>query len=158
MKRHPSLVPLSRQHHEGLLTARLLREDAPPYKGLPTDPEGKKGYYLHFYRQHLGPHLQLEERVLFPFLRGRHQTLDQLMDELEQEHRQIHDATGELRYPENLPGKLNVLGRLLEDHIRKEERVFFEQVQRLLPEPDLLHLQRQVEQAQAYLNQPPYIT
>ena len=158
MKRHPSLIPISRQHHEGLITARLLREDAPPYKGLPTDPEGKKAYYLDFYRQHLQPHLQLEERVLFPFVRGRHPELDRLIRELEGEHQQVQDLTGELRYPEDLPGKLDRLGRLLENHIRKEERVFFEQIQELLAEPDLRELQRQVEGAQAYLNQPPYIT
>jgi hemerythrin-like domain-containing protein len=158
MKRHPGLIPISRQHHEGLLTARLLRQDAPPYKGLPTDPDGKRQYYLDFYQMHLNPHLRLEERVLFPFVRGRHPELDRLVEELEQEHRQVQDLTGELRFEENLPEKLDQLGRLLEDHIRKEERVLFERIQELLPEATLEQLRQQVEQAQAYLNQPPYIT
>jgi iron-sulfur cluster repair protein YtfE (RIC family) len=158
MKRHPSLIPISRQHHEGLITARLLREDAPPYKGLPTDLEGKKQYYLDFFLRHLQPHLQLEERVLFPFVRGRRQDLDALLDELEGEHRQVQDLTADLRYPEYLPAKLDRLGRVLEDHIRKEERVLFERLQELLTEPELEQLRQQVEQGQAYLNQPPYIT
>lgn len=158
MKRHPSLIPISRQHHEGLITARLLRDDAPPYKGLPTDAEGKKEYYLEFYLKHLQPHLQLEERVLFPFVRGRHPELDSLLGELEQEHQQVQEQTGELRFADNLPDKLNRLGRLLEDHIRKEERDFFEKIQEELPEEELQELQRQVELAQSFLNQPPYIT
>lgn len=158
MKRHPSLIPISRQHHEGLITARLLREDAPPYKGLPTDPEGKKDYYLDFFLKHLQPHLQLEERVLFPFVRDRHPELDRLIGELELEHQQVQDQTGELRFGENMPEKLNRLGHLLENHIRKEERELFEKIQDLLPEEDLQELQRQIEMAQGYLNQPPYIT
>jgi hypothetical protein len=36
MKRHEALIPLSRDHHGTLILARLLRSDAPPYKGLPT--------------------------------------------------------------------------------------------------------------------------
>jgi iron-sulfur cluster repair protein YtfE (RIC family) len=158
MKRHQSLVSLSRQHHQGLITARLLQLDAPPYKGLPSEPTGKKHYYLDFYRLHLQPHIQLEERVLFPFLGGKGPELAQLINELSQEHHQIHELTAGLRSEQDLPLLLHQIGSLLEQHIRKEERIFFERIQQLLPEDDLRDLQQQVEQAQAYLNQPPYIT
>jgi hemerythrin-like domain-containing protein len=158
MKRHPSLIPLSRQHHEGLITARLIQRDAPPYKGLPTDLEGKKQYYLDFYRLHLQPHMQLEDRVLFPFVLVLQAELEPLITELKQEHQHIHMLTGGLRFEGDLPEQLHELGALLETHIRKEERVFFERIQELLSEPELQNLQQQIEQAQPYLNQPPYIT
>ncbi len=158
MKRHPSLIPLSRQHHEGLLTARLLQQDAPPYKGLPQDPNGKKQYYLDFYRLHLQPHIQLEERVLFLFVQGRHAELDDIIGELQQEHQQLHDLTADLRHQSSLPQQLDAVGKILESHIRKEERVFFERLQELLSEHDLQELHRQLQLALPYLNQPPYIT
>ena len=95
---------------------------------------------------------------MFPFVQGRHPEIDRLAGELLQEHRQVQDLTGQLRFEENLSEKLNQLGTLLEAHIRKEERVFFPLVQDHLSEADLQALQTRIEQAQAYLNQPPYIT
>ena len=44
MKRHESLAPLSREHHEGLILAQLLKKGAPAYRGLPTDLAGKLSY------------------------------------------------------------------------------------------------------------------
>ena len=41
MKRHPTLAHLSREHQGALILAKLLQEDAPDYKGLPTDKNGK---------------------------------------------------------------------------------------------------------------------
>ncbi|MEO7264876.1 MAG: hypothetical protein ABIW38_08185, partial [Ferruginibacter sp.] len=64
MKRHPSLISLSREHHGALILARLLQKNAPAYKGLPSDSNGKAVYALQFYKDELIQHFLQEEKVL----------------------------------------------------------------------------------------------
>jgi hypothetical protein len=64
MKRHPSLAHLSREHHGALILARLLQKNAPAYKDLPVDTEGKATYALKFYKEELVRHFEEEESVL----------------------------------------------------------------------------------------------
>lgn len=62
------------------------------------------------------------------------------------EHKQLEGlmlALPEVK-EENLSQKLHEIGQLLEQHIRQEERVFFEQLQQELPEAELRLLQEQV--------------
>ena len=57
MKRHPALIPLSREHHGALILARLIQKDAPPYKGLPLEINGKAVYAQEFYKNILSYNL-----------------------------------------------------------------------------------------------------
>ena len=63
MKRHPSLAHLSREHHGALILARLLQNNAPAYKSLPTDTAGKAVYALNFYEKELVKHFEAEEKA-----------------------------------------------------------------------------------------------
>ena len=148
MKRHESLVPVSRQHHAGLLTARLLQKDAPPYKGMPTTPVAKRDYILEFLEEHLRPHFLLEEQTVFTTAANVSEALKEQAAALEKQHRQLEQLIPELRQvPEAaLPDRLHEIGSLLEQHIRTEERVFFEALQQELPEEVLQNLKEQVAQ------------
>ena len=63
MKRHKSLIPLSQDHHNGLMLAQLLKEGAPEYRGLPKDTDGKVNYLNRNLKQELGPHFENEDKA-----------------------------------------------------------------------------------------------
>ncbi|HAA15020.1 MAG TPA: hypothetical protein DCE41_26330 [Cytophagales bacterium] len=143
MKRHPSLIPTSREHHQMLMVAQLLKRDAPAYKGLPTDPEGKVAYAKRLWRDLIEDHLTLEENVLFPFAE-EFEELQVLVQELKTEHQALRKQwQGVERYPQNLEVS-DTFGRMLETHIRKEERVFFEQLQAVSSEEALAQLAKKM--------------
>ena len=146
MKRHESLAPISRQHQEGLLAARLLQHGAPPFKGMPTTPAGKRDHILDLLQRHLKPHFKLEEETVFALAASLSEDLRRQTEELQAEHRQLEVLI--LTLPQItedlLPDKLHETGKLLEQHIRKEERVFFEQVQGDMTEQELQQLQEMV--------------
>src|SRR3954470_4089800 len=123
MKRHASLIPLSHDHHMTLLLAQVLKKDAPLYKGMSTVPKDKAGYITKHFQEHLVKHFQTEENVLFAFAKGRDKALDNLIDELTQDHRTIAASVKTLQETTELIDHLNALGELIDSHIRKEERV-----------------------------------
>ena len=148
MKRHESLIPISRQHHGGLLTARLLQHGAPPYKGMPTTPEAKRDYVIDFLKTHLKPHFILEENTVFILALEASEDLALQVRQLQEQHLLLEKLI--LALPSipasELPDKLHETGKLLEQHIRQEERIFFEQLQQELSEIKLKELQKLVLQ------------
>lgn len=131
LKRHPALIPYSRQHHLMLVLAQLLKAGSPPYRGLPTDADGKRDYALAEYRRLIRDHLGLEEHVLMPLAREHAPALRELTERIRREHEELHAQFEALpAIPDKaLPAALDALGRLLEGHIRFEEREWFQQLQ-----------------------------
>ena len=76
MKRHKALIPLSHDHHHGLLLAQLIKKNAPDYKGLPKDLNGKIKYTIDIYNSSLKQHFDDEEKILFPAVTGKDALLD----------------------------------------------------------------------------------
>lgn len=140
MKRHDSLVPLSKFHRSVLFLALVTKKNAPPVKGYPSTLEGKKDYAISFYERLLKGHFQLEEEKLLPAIRGKSQVLDKLVDEVILEHRELKFLFGQLLNSQNLECDLDKLGTALEKHIRKEERELFQQVQKTLTPQELERL------------------
>ena len=142
LKRHPKLVPLSREHHKVLILAQLLKMDVPDYKGLPNTPEGKRDYLLHHFDTLLQVHIQKEEQILIPTIMGKEEELDQLTEEILVEHQEIKRQIENLRQRQGPPQEedLDVLGKLLEQHVRKEERQWFARIQMVLSEEELEEL------------------
>ncbi len=128
MKRHEALIPLSRDHHGTLILARLLRSDAPPYKGLPHDAEGKAEYALKHYREELLEHFEREEKMI-PVLMGINPTLDSLLACMKTEHQEFHSLFNSITINRELSNQLDTIGRALESHVRKEDRVIFPLIQ-----------------------------
>lgn len=133
MKRHEALVPLSREHHLTLILARLLQKDAPPYKDLPQRPAGKIIYAKAEYRLHIQPHFSKEEKM-FALLKGVNEKVDTLAGELIQDHHRLvacFDTMNAARVDTEL---MEETGKLLEAHIRKEERILFPLIEETIPE------------------------
>lgn len=140
IRRNESLRNVSRDHHFGLLFCWKLRT------GLKAvEPIRVKRYADHFYQQHLLPHFKLEERYIFPLL-GEESTLVQAAMEDHKNLAKLFEET------ECSGGSLAKIAEILEQHIRFEERVLFKELQRTIPEAELIsalegHMDKPVEDA-----------
>lgn len=128
MKRHPALTPLSREHHGALILARLLQKNAPIYKGLPSDTDGKAEYALKFYSEDLIKHFEDEEKAL-KLVNGINSELDLLVETIFSEHQELHLLFQSINNHPDKAVHLDELGKKLETHIRKEERELFPLIQ-----------------------------
>ena len=126
MLRDPSLVPLSRQHHNalalGVLGRRALAEDSSPASVAKVAHRVIDRYELE-----LASHFEIEEQVLFPAFPPL-----PLIDELRAEHRTLESLVGQLRAAPSI-ALLEQFFDLLAAHVRREERELFEKVQQTLP-------------------------
>ncbi len=139
MKRHEALIPLSREHHEALILAQLLKLTAPDYAGLPTDTNEKSAYALDMFNKNLLPHFKSEEKILSA-VRDIHPDIARLTDEIFAEHEELILKFGSLNPGAVVAEELDVLGQALEAHIRKEERILFPMIQQFCPEEILQKL------------------
>ena len=133
MKRHPSLVPLSRDHHHGLVMAQrlILRRSTNPRADWPADRAEQAARLVEFFVSDLRPHFEVEEAHVFPVaardlddggsrtraLIVEHETMRAMVRGL------VADPTS------RLPERLAAFGELLKEHIHTEERILFEQMQ-----------------------------
>lgn len=141
MKRHSALVPLSREHHETLILARLLQKGAPEYKGLPTDSAGKAEYANDHYKKELIQHFRKEESIL-PLIKGLNPEIDIMIQDIFSEHQQLHQYFQTMYEQDDLADHLDRLGQTLEVHVRKEERQFFPLIQNHCGEETLKIIER----------------
>ena len=124
-----------------LFLALNLKKNAPPVKGYPTEIKDKVDYTLRFFHELLKGHIEKEEQILFPFLEGRADDIDELIFELKQEHIEIEASILSLNQESNQTSEfLHKLGVKLEQHVRKEERQLFQLVQAKVPNEQLLEL------------------
>ena len=133
MKRHESLVPLSRDHHFGLIMAQrlILGRATNPRADWPTDRARQVPRLIEFFHSDLRAHFEIEEEHVFPAA-GR---------ALKEDGRQVdalvadHDAMRamirgfEADPTTGLDERLAAFGHLLKAHIHREERQLFEQMQ-----------------------------
>ena len=139
MKRHPSLAPLSRQHHPALILSQLLKKNAPAYKGMPTDTEGKMLYATRFYQSDLVPHFADEEKV-FEKLNNINPLLDAAIKEIVEEHALLHQLFAGIPVQTDAVTYLDELGHTLEKHIRKEDRELFPMIEQLVDEATMISI------------------
>lgn len=133
IKRHESLQPLSREHHHGLLLCWKIRQGLQKEIAL----ERIKAYVDWFWDTHLKFHFEVEEKYIFSILPTEHPMVQQALDE----HLQIKDL---ILNQNNTQQNLESLEKVLNDHIRFEERVLFNEIQNIatpaqLSEIDLHH-------------------
>lgn len=137
MLRDPSLVPLSRQHHNGLalgvLTRRSLRQDSSADNVAKLARRAVEHYELE-----LANHFEIEEQILFP---GIERALGKsaLVAELIAQHRDVERLIEQLRAAPTT-ALLEQLCGLLAEHIRREENELFQVAQTRLPETLLREL------------------
>ena len=133
-KRHPSLVPLSHDHHHGLALALRCRKHALGQlnPGDQNSIEGCVAEVLRFYEDALLPHFEAEEKVLFTLL-SNHEQCRSLVEALQNEHREFRKRCSRAKQPPEFRKFLFDIGDLLERHIRREERVLFPMFEELIP-------------------------
>lgn len=145
MKRHKSLIPLSDDHHKGLLLAQLIQKNAPQFTHLPNDVEGKIKYTKDAWENELKFHFASEENILFPFASGKNKDLDELLNIIVDEHRVIKKRISELHLNDKSIEKLDELGNILKNHIRTEERELFPMIQKFCGDEKLNELENKIE-------------
>lgn len=134
MKRHQSLIPLSREHHHGLIAAQFCKKNSPAYKKMPSDPHGKRNYILAYGENELLSHLKVEEESLIPMLTGMSEDLDKLITRVLDEHDCIRQLIRELETTSDVEEAVDNLGKAIDRHIRFEEREWFHNIQKLTDE------------------------
>lgn len=135
MKRHEKLIPLSRFHRSCLFLALIAKENAPKIKGYPTGVQDKITYAISFYEVQLIPHFEQEE-LLWHQVANKSETLKKIIDALTTERKVLIGLFKQLKQY-RLESTLFTLGELLEKHVRKEERILFQQIQVDLTEKEL---------------------
>ena len=128
MKRHKKLIPYSRFHRKILFLALIVKENAPEVKGYPTETQAKINYALSFYKEELTAHFKLEQINLFDFYLNKDKEVDVIIKELIAERTEINNLFQSLSVNKK-EATLHQLGELLEKHVRKEERIFFQLLQ-----------------------------
>lgn len=126
LKRHPSLQPLSREHHHGLLLCWKIRT------GLKNgvEPQRIKQYVDWFFENHLIQHFAVEEKQLFPILGLSNPMVKQAIAE----HHRLREL---FKSKTNLKVVLGLIESELDHHIRFEERVLFQEIQQVADDSQL---------------------
>jgi len=125
-KRDASLIPLSHDHHHGLVRVFEIRQALRSGEGL----ERQALLTSEFYQRELRPHFRAEEEVLIPLLRETGALDEAALECLLDEHRTLERLAGDLAA--NIAPLLR-FADLLERHIRTEERDVFPAYQTHIP-------------------------
>ncbi len=130
LKRHPSLQPLSREHHHGLLLAWKIRTG----QQNEVSPDRIRAYVLWFWQTILKEHFEVEEKYVFPLIGDE----NPLVLRAKQEHTRIENLIKQpsLDYP-----TLSTIESELVNHIRFEERILFMSIQEKLSSEELEAIQ-----------------
>lgn len=131
LKRHKALQPLSREHHQGLLLSWKIRTGFK--KNI--EPERIKTYANWFFENHLVPHFEIEETLIFPILKPDHELIKRGLEE----HRRLKRL---FTQTENDTKTLIKIEEELEQHIRFEERILFPEIQKVATDAQLLHVEK----------------
>lgn len=140
LKRHPSLQDLSRDHQLFLLHARNLRWGVGGDPRAPSLAEALRGF-VRFWQQEGILHVREEEEVLLPAYAQR-VVLDgdEVTERVLADHAWLYAAAADLPTclhddaHRDLPAQV---AQRVQDHVRFEERVWFERVQAALSEEEL---------------------
>ncbi len=145
LRRHPSLQPLSRDHHAGLVAAhRLLKAT----EAAEEQRRAAAEYFLEAWRADIAPHFAEEEELLPPLIRDPLQVY-----RMRDEHTVIRDLARRIKAHADSPSAavLEALGRKLEVHIRWEERELFPAIERDMTQEDIADLEHRMS---AWLGRP----
>lgn len=131
IKRNENLQSISRDHHHGLLICWKIKT------GLKKkiEPTRIKKYTDWFYENHLLPHFDVEEKYVFPILGNDHKLVKQALLEHEKLKTYFQAET-------NVLESLTFIESQLQDHIRFEERVLFNEIQEVASEQQLKEIMK----------------
>ncbi len=124
-RRHESLIPLSREHHYGLLVCLRIHRGIVKHH---TDPDwlSERAERVIRFESDLKTHFEAEEKIVFPAMLEIEEA-GTVIEQLIKEHRAVTRLVERLRRSRGLQlaPLLREFADLLEAHIRQEERVLF---------------------------------
>lgn len=126
LKRHPAFHVLSHGHHDGLMLCWKIRSGL----SKKIDPLRIKSYTNWFYSNRLLPHFESEEKFIFPLLQAENEMIKKALADHRRLKRLFEDRADVIR-------SLCLIEEELEGHIRFEERVLFEEIQKFASMDDL---------------------
>ena len=142
MKRHPALIPLSRDHHDGLVQAVRLRRAAAGGDASARLSAARE--FVEFFRNEERVHLRDEEEELFPLFLRHVGSQPAPLRQARLQHVQLEGLalTLEISVAAGIVerGRLDAVGELLDAHIRLEERQLFPLIEELVPDDELRRL------------------
>lgn len=118
IKRNEFLKAISREHHHGLLLSWKIRTG---FKKQ-IDPIRIKKYADWYYKTHLLPHFEVEEKYIFTILDKENELVKKALSE----HRRLIRL---FESENDLLKSLTSIEEELESHIRFEERILFNKIQ-----------------------------
>ena len=130
MKRHPALVPLSRDHHHALVIARRLR-----HATIQTAAETARAFLAHWDAEQK-QHFRLEEELLLPAYAAHGAPNHPAVLRMLLDHMLIRRDADQLANAPPLE-LLHDLGARLAAHVELEERELFPLIEQTIPEPEL---------------------
>jgi hemerythrin len=143
LRRDPALVPLSREHH-GVLVRALDLKQAARRDGAAQRAAAQA--FLDAFEAEMRGHFADEEELLLPAARSFD---PEGVARIAAEHREMEALADSLRsgldQGRDLGTSCAELGQLLDDHVRYEERAFFETLQRHLSAAELAELGRRLD-------------
>lgn len=147
MKRHPSLYPLSHDHHHALVQARNLGIAA--QSDSPNSLKDAALIFIEFTHSQLQLHFEKEERFLLPLLAMKTPTdspaIRETLDQHMQIRRLIEDLNDRLTKDESIDANsLETLGNYLSAHVRFEENTLFPALEAVATEDELQRLAEQL--------------
>lgn len=120
MKRDKNLIPLSWEHHSGLVFARRIKKRI----GDDESPESVRLYMLFEWETTLERHFLQEETIISPVFK-RHLTENAELAQMENDHNRMREIIAQLNdYKYTTTDMLEFSSRLTA-HIRFEEDVLF---------------------------------
>lgn len=142
MKRHRALIPLSHDHHHGLVQARRL------HRGATRDAPGRRkaaAAFLGFFARDTRTHFREEEERFFPLLIDADAPATELLTRALLEHQHLHALVHKLEIEvaarDVSATTMRKVAETLEEHIRFEERDLFPLIESVTPEDALRRLQ-----------------
>ena len=123
------MQPLSREHHQGLLLSWKIRTGIS--KGVST--ERIKKYLDWYFPAHLAPHFQAEENYIFPILGNDHDLVKKAISQHRRLERLFNSTT-------EVKNSVSLIEEELENHIRFEERILFNEIQMIATEEQMIRV------------------
>jgi hemerythrin-like domain-containing protein len=141
MKRHPALVPLSRDHHHALVIAQRLRRATPE-----TATEAARAFLSHWDAEEK-LHFRLEEELLLPAYAAHGECAHPAIIRMLLDHMLIRRDAARLAVAAT-PELLHDLGARLADHVQLEEHEVFPLIEATIPETELQTLGARIRDAE----------
>jgi hemerythrin-like domain-containing protein len=135
IKRNEHIVKLSKDHHFTLLFCWKIRN------GLKFEVETARmtKYVQYFWQHHMQPHFRDEENIMFSSVQDA--TVQKALDE----HALISQQIEALNVAANAtPDELSALSKMVDNHVRYEERVLFPHLERVLTNEQLDSIGKQL--------------